>query len=224
MRFLIGDTETTGLGNSPKAVEMAWLEVDEDLNVLGEFSTLLDPEQPIEPGAQGIHGISADMVADAPTLYELQTIVLPELKIDTENPVILIAHNVKFDKKFFEPVFNISNTFCTLALIRNTHPSLPNHKLGTVKTELGLDGGQAHRAMGDVQTVHSLLKTVLPTTGRTLAQHCATPRRTVYKMPWGKHKDQDLASLPRDYRTWLLSLDIDQDLRDSLMKIRSIEL
>jgi DNA polymerase III epsilon subunit-like protein len=224
MRFLIGDTETSGLGAQAKAVEMAWIEVDEDLNILGQFASLIDPEQEIQPGAQAIHGIDADMVRDAPTLYELQTIVLPELKIDTENPVTLIAHNVKFDKRYFEPVFNIAHTFCTLALIRSTHPSLPNHKLGTVKEQLGLDGGQAHRAMGDVLTVHSLLKHVLPSTGRTLAQHCATPRRTVYTMPWGQYKDKALSALPRDYRTWLLSIDIDQDLRQSLMQLRSIEL
>ena len=224
MRYLIGDTETTGLANA-RALEMAWLEVDEDLNILSEFSSLIDPEQDIEPGAQRIHGIDAAMVADAPTLFELQTIVLPEMKIDVETPVVLIAHNVKFDKRFFEPVFNISSTFCTLALIRSTHPHLPNHKLGTVKEQLGLDGGAAHRAMGDVMTVHSLLKTVLPASGRTLAQHCATPRRTVYVMPWGKkYKGVPLVDIPRDYRTWLLSLDIDQDLRHSLMEIRKTEL
>jgi DNA polymerase-3 subunit epsilon len=224
MRYLIGDTETSGLGATARAVEMAWIEVDEDLNPLYEFSSLIDPEQEIQPGAQAIHGIDADMVADAPTLYELQTIVLPDLGVNVTDPIVLIAHNVKFDKRFFADVFPIQNTFCTLALVRSQRPNFPNHKLGTCREQLGLEGGTAHRAMGDVQTVHQMLKYLLPMTGRTLAQHCATPLRTVYTMPWGEHKGKALASLPRDYRTWLLSIDLDQDLRHSLMQIRKSEL
>ena len=185
---------------------------------------LLHPQIPPAPGAAAVPATPPDMVADAPTLDELLTIVLPEQGISLDGDVCLIAHNVKFDRRFYDPIFNVTHTFCSLALARQRYPNFPNHKLGTVKEQLGLVGGPAHRALGDVYTVHQFLLAALPATGRSLAQHCVTPLRTVFTMPFGEHKGKPLASLPREYRTWLLSVDIDPDLRHSLMQLRKAEL
>jgi len=217
LRYIIGDSETTGLSPQARAVELAWIEIDADLNILSEFSTLIDPGIPIEPGAMAIHGITEEMVAEAPTLEELLSEVLPG---PFEGPTTLIAHNVKFDKRFFEPIFQVEKTFCSLAFARLNFPEMPNHKLGTVKEFLKLEGGEAHRALGDVKTVHQFLKMALPMTGRTLHAHINTPTTTVFMMPFGMHKGKTLSSLPVEYRTWLLSSDIADDLRQSLMQLR----
>ena len=65
--YYILDTETTGL-SQPKAVEVAWIAIDEDLNVLDEQVHRVNPEKPIEEGAYAIHGISDADVADCPTI------------------------------------------------------------------------------------------------------------------------------------------------------------
>lgn len=217
MRYVIGDSETTGLGPQAKAVELAWLEVDEDFNILSEFSSLIDPGIPIEPGAMAIHGITAEMVSTVPTLEELLSEVLPG---PFSGSTTLIAHNVKFDRRFFEPIFQIEKTFCSLALARFVFPEMPNHKLGTIKEYFKLEGGEAHRALGDVKTVHQFLKMALPMTGRSLHEHLNTPATTVFTMPWGMWKSKPLHSIPVEYRTWLLSSDIADDLRQSLMQLR----
>lgn len=198
-------------------MELAWLEVDQDLNILSQFSTLLDPQIPIEPGAMAIHGITEEMVADAPTLEELLSEVLPG---PFTGPTILLAHNVKFDRRFFEPIFNIQATFCSLAFARLNFPEAPNHKLGTLKEFFKLTGGDAHRALGDVLTVREFLLTTLPMTGRTLHQLLNTPATKVWTMPYGLHKGKPLMDVPVQYRNWLLSSDIAEDLRQSLMQLR----
>lgn len=218
MRYAIIDTETTGLGPTAKAVEMAWVIIDDDLNILEEFESLVDPEIPIQPGAQAIHGISAEMVADAPTLDELINEVLDG---PYRGPTTVIAHRVVFDRPFFEPLFEITNTFCTLGYARKHFPRMPNHKLGTVKEFFGLAGGTAHRALGDVHTVHQFLCKVIPESGRPLSVHCGVQRQVIFDMPYGKHKGEALFRLPPEYRTWLLSSDIDPDLRFSLMQLRT---
>lgn len=219
MRYFIGDTETTGLKKA-KVVEIAFIEIDPDtFEIQQSWSSLIDPEIPIEPGAQAIHGITSEMVANEPTIEEYVGVIM---KGRLEGPCTLIGHNVQFDKPFFEPIMDVQQTFCSLSLCRRLFPTGPaNHKLGTMRDFLEIDGGEAHRAMGDVLTVHQMLRKVLPTTGKTLVQHLQVTAHTVYTMPWGEHQGKQLMDIPVQYRTWLLSINIDADLRRSLMQLRA---
>lgn len=220
MRYFIGDTETTGLKNA-RAVEIAFMEIDPiRLEPLQVWESLIDPEIPIEPGAEGIHGISSAMVADEPTIEEF---VQHRMGGRIEDECVLIAHNVKFDKPFFAPVMNVVKTFCTLEHCRRVYPAGPvNYKLDTMAEFLGVTAkGVAHRALGDVTTVLGILRITLPQTGRTLPEHLQVVAHTIYTMPYGAHKGKALADLPPSYRTWLLSVDIDDNLRRSLMQLRA---
>lgn len=223
MRVFIADCETTGLHNA-KAVEVAFVEVDpETLEIKQSWQSLIDPEIPITPGASNIHGIYDHHVLMAPTIEEFVSEIL---KGPLEGEAVLIAHNVRFDRPFFEPILSIKQAFCTLAFVRRLFPSGPpkgpeNHKLGTMAQYLELQAGEAHRAMSDVLAVHQMLVKLLPGTGKTLLQHLDIPRHTIYTMPFGEHKGQPLASLPQQYRTWLLTITIDADLRYSLMQLRA---
>lgn len=219
MRYFIGDTETTGLKRA-KAVEVAFVEIDpETLEIEQTWSSLIDPEIPIEPMAQSIHGITSEMLACEPTIEEFVGVILGGR---FEEPCTLIGHNVQFDKPFFEPVMNVVKTYCTLGLSRRMFPTGPeNHKLGTMKEYLKLEGGEAHRALGDVLTVHQMLKLLVPQTGRSLLDLLQVPAHTIYTMPWGEHAGKQLSDIPVGYRTWLLSVNIDEDLRRSLMQLRS---
>lgn len=83
MDFTILDTETASLHGG--VVEIAWLRINDKLEVIDEFQSLVNPERPIDPGAFAIHGISEEDVAWSPTLAMIAE------KITW--PVYMIAHN-----------------------------------------------------------------------------------------------------------------------------------
>ena len=74
-RWLIADVETTGVRTEDRVVEIAWIEVDNDLNIVDEVHSLIDPEMPIPAAASGVHHITDAMVADAPTISQFFEIV-----------------------------------------------------------------------------------------------------------------------------------------------------
>jgi len=90
MRFLLGDTETTGVGADDAVCEVAWAEIDEDFNILAQGASLINPGKPIHYAASAVNGITDAMVADAPTLEEYMVSVGHPLFGDD---VVFIAHN-----------------------------------------------------------------------------------------------------------------------------------
>lgn len=202
------DTETASLQGG--IVELAWLEVDKDLNILSEFRTLVNPERPIEPVAQAIHGISDDDVKDAPTIWGI-----PELAGIKQ----AVAHNWKFDQRMLGEAVQVESSLCTLALARRYIRGTTNHKLETLQRELGLPAQRSHSALGDVHTVRDLLLYLLPKTGldiETLFDRRAEPK-LLHRMPFGKHKSKRFDQIPPDYLDWLGSLpDLDKDLKLTL--------
>jgi DNA polymerase-3 subunit epsilon len=89
--LVILDTETTGLGGDDEIVEIAVI------NAQGEvlLDTLVKPTKPIPQGATWIHGITDEMVDDAPTFPE----IYPRLaKVLDGRPVGI--YNAAFDTAF----------------------------------------------------------------------------------------------------------------------------
>lgn len=222
MRFLICDTETSGLGPTRKAVEVAILEVDADLNIIQQWESLIDPECPIDEGAEFIHGISAEMVKDAPTMEEFVTHVMGG---QLEGELCVIGHNCQFDIPMLHPLGNLVWSVCTLELARAYVTGPANFKLDTLREYFEVPvQGVAHRAMADVMTTYELLKRILPLSGRTLEQHALTEERTIHVMVFGKHAGKSLFDLPLPYMQWLLALpDLDSNLRKSLEQARLLK-
>lgn len=220
IRYIIGDTETTGLEEDAGVCEIAWIEIDEDLNVVDRVHSLIDPQRPISPSASGVHGITNSMVHDAPTMAEFFEHFQPSIP---RSPVGLIAHNLNFDVRFFKPHFgSLDFSLCTLRLARHIWPDAENHKLQTLRYYLadeGLDGGDAHSALGDVETCLSVLRVVRDRFDLSLTDMAELSRKpiVVVKMPFGKHRGLKLDELPSGYVDWLLNkAEIDDDLRYSL--------
>lgn len=218
MKYLILDTETSGLGSKSGVVELACLQIDPDnLEVLGEFSTLCNPGVPIEAGAFAVHGISDADVADA---FPVEHVFKPE------GPTTVIGHNVSFDLRFLSKcIADLQGSLCTLALARQYITDAPNHKLGILAKHLNLETGKAHRALGDVYTTRNLLKYLIEKSGRSLVTHVkvATMPKIIHRMPFGKYKGQLLINIPKEYLEWFLKQEIDRDLRKSLetcLKVR----
>ena len=165
MRILIADTETTGLEPTAQICELAFLEVDEDMHVLYEFESLVKPSVPITPGASAVNGITDDMVADAPTIFDILTQHAPGYF----DNVSLCAHNASFDRRMLSPHWGITRAVCTYQLARRVWPRAPSHKLENLRTWLDLDVPHgAHRAMVDTIAVYELLSRILEETNQSL--------------------------------------------------------
>jgi DNA polymerase III epsilon subunit-like protein len=234
MRIFIGDTETTDLSADRRAIDLALIEIDEELNILGEAEALLNPQRPISAEASAVHGLYEADVIDKPTFEQWFA--------DTwggpiEGDCCLIGYRVAFDRPMIEPMFErMTHMWDVLTLAQTLVRDTKDHKLQTLREHFNLPGGPAHRAMGDVITTHQLLQVLLPMSGRPLTSHIATSFRFVHRMPWGKwgpggeaSKDPKgtlLIQVPAGYRNWLLdeAKDLDPHLRRSLEMLRETEI
>ncbi len=156
-RYAVVDVETTGLRPvADRIVEVACVLVDGDC-VVDRWSTLVCPGIAIPARATEVHGITSEMVADAPALSS----VLGELRERCEARVV-VAHYARFDLSFLHDL-HAEAAICTLKLARALVPEAPNHRNQTLRAFLRIDetmGEQlaAHRALDDaLVTAHVLI-------------------------------------------------------------------
>lgn len=221
MHYYIADTETVGLKPPPLPasglVEVAWIKVDEQLNILDEKYYRVNPECEIDPRASEVHGIYAADVQGCAPLRDV-------LKL--EYPATIVGHNCGFDYRFLQPHLEQEvTTICTLALARRYVKTSLNHKLGTLVEHLNLPKDQAHNALGDVKMTRHLLQWLMLNHSLNLAElgTQAHNDKLLHHMPFGRHKGTLLVSLPKDYVEWLLQQDIPEDLRNSLQHFNKIK-
>ena len=195
----IKDSETAGLSGG--VCELAWLKIDmSTLSIMERHCYRTNPERPIDPGATAIHGITDDMVADCPTVLE----VVSEFDFLTRG-VNFIAHNAAFDKRMLAGHVTAHSTLCTLDLSRQYIKGTSKHKLEVLQKELKLPVRQSHSALGDVLTVHDLLKVIMPLTGVDLQTlfHRASLPQMLRTMPFGMHRGKPFTKVPKSYRSWM---------------------
>lgn len=222
--WVIADTETPGLKIEGGICELALREIDPDtLETIGEIQSLIDCPGEIEPVAQSIHGISREMLEDAPTMDEFISI---EGYLDGAfdgRQIVMICHNAPFDVPRLHKIGDITSSICTLFHARRLWAKgdvVPDHKLGTLREHFGFPVNEAHRAMADVATTHRLLREIIAQSGgRTLRDFHATQDTTVHRQPWGKHAGTLMFELPPSYMQWLWAIpDLEKNLRNSLEK------
>jgi len=150
-KFVFMDTETTGLKfeYGGRLCEIA-LVVNQGGKDLAKYSTLINPQAFIPPQLTAIHGITNEMVANAPRFQDIALILAEYF----ENSVV-VCHNVDFDVPFVTSEFeNIGLkmpgiiTLDTLKFAR-THGCFSKNRLGTIIEELGFSAQGWHRAMAD---------------------------------------------------------------------------
>lgn len=95
-KAVVFDTETTGsYAGSDEILQISIIDVDE--NVL--MNTYVKPYFTEEwPGAQAIHGISPEMVKDAPYLHE----IIADIKAIFDATELIIGYNITFDVDFLK--------------------------------------------------------------------------------------------------------------------------
>ncbi|WP_428392904.1 DNA polymerase III subunit epsilon [Lichenicoccus sp.] len=130
-RTILFDTETTGLdpAGGHRVLEIAALELIDDLPTGRHYHVLIDPERDVPEDAAKVHGYTRAHLLGKPRFAE---IVDDFLAFIAEDP--LIAHNAPFDFGFLDaelrrlelPSLPASRMIDTLALARTRFPGLPN--------------------------------------------------------------------------------------------------
>lgn len=156
--FYVLDLETTGISpETDRIVEIAVVHVTPQGTIDREFSTLVNPG--CDVGPTHVHGITNQMVANAPTFDQVAPYVYAMI---AGAPVV--AHNAPFDvplltnelmrsglHTFGDPLPRID----TIELAKK-YLTLPNYRLGTCCKLLGIDLEHAHCALDDTRACAQL--------------------------------------------------------------------
>jgi DNA polymerase-3 subunit epsilon len=154
-RSVLFDTETTGLEPhlGHRVLEIAALELINDLPTGKHFHALIDPERDVPADAVRLHGFTNAHLAGKPHFAEIAEAMLAFF--DT-GP--LIAHNAPFDFGFLDaeldrlglPRLEPARMIDTLALARNRFPGMPN-SLDALCRRFGIDLSErsTHNALLD---------------------------------------------------------------------------
>lgn len=160
--YVILDIETTGgQFNKEGITEIAIYKYDGH-EIVDLFSSLINPEIPIQPFVVQLTGINNEMVQSAPKFFEVAKRI-----IEMTNDCVLVAHNAKFDYRILRTEFgrlgydfNVK-TLCTLALSKRVLPEQPSYSLGKLVRALGIPIADRHRASGDAMATLELFKMLL---------------------------------------------------------------
>jgi DNA polymerase-3 subunit epsilon len=127
---IVLDTETTGLSyQEDKIIEIACIEIKDQIPTGKKFHTFLNPQIRISAGAYETHGISESFLQDKP---RFKNIAKDFLNFIQQHP--LVIHNADFDLSFLnkelkdsglEPILK-TRVKDTLAIARDKFPGLQN--------------------------------------------------------------------------------------------------
>ncbi len=158
--FIAFDTETTGLwAPANRLVELAGVKFQLGKDRIDTFQSLINPERPIPEEVIGIHGITDELVADAPLVKP----VLERFIEFCEDDSILIAHNALFDISFIscelERVglkFGGNLILDTVDIFHRLYPGRMSYSLLSLVSQFHIAQTQEHRALEDAQLVRRL--------------------------------------------------------------------
>lgn len=161
--MLILDTETTGLSTNDEVIQVGIIDLDG--NVL--LNTLVRPTVPIAPEARSVHGITDEILADAPDFSDLYGPIAGLLR----NRYVL-AYNADFDRRLLEqtcatyglPPFEVAEWGCVIERYADFwgEGSKAGHyksqSLSTACDQQGISVDGHHEAVQDCQLTLELIK------------------------------------------------------------------
>jgi len=159
MKFAVLDLETTGHSSQDAILQVGLVVVSEELEIINTYTSFVKPGIPIPAFITGLTGIDESHVADAPSLDEMLTELIPLL-----NDTVLVAHNVGFDAGFLNQALDrcgylpfIGRRLDTIELLRILYPSITTYQLGAVSELFGVEHEQHHRADSDAMATALIL-------------------------------------------------------------------
>ena len=176
MIYSVIDVETTGLSatGGDRVLEIGIARLDEKGRIEPVLDTLVNPQRPVT--ATHVHGIDAEMVADAPLFRD----ILPLID-DVLAGTVISAHNAGFDLGFLREEYRRAGVklpfirpACTLIMARRYLASLPSKSLESCRRHLGISDEGAHNALADAMAAAALLR-------HFLRAHNAAPEAVTYR-------------------------------------------
>ena len=147
MREIVFDTETTGLDplSGDRMVEIGCVELVNRVPTGRTFHAYFNPQRPMPPAAEQVHGLSDAFLGDKKCFHE-HALELIEFLGDCP----LVAHNAQFDFGFLNyelgvcghPEVVLERMIDTLVLARRRHPGA-KHSLDALCMRYGID--RSHR-------------------------------------------------------------------------------
>ena len=160
MRQIVLDTETTGIGTEDghRIIEIGCVELENRRLTGRVFHQYIKPDREIDAGAQDVHGISAEFLADKPRFEEVAADFAEFIRGSQ-----LVIHNAAFDVGFMDAEFAripghpktadlCGKALDTLALAREKRPGQRNN-LDVLCRAFGVDNSnrELHGALLDAQ-------------------------------------------------------------------------
>lgn len=151
--YAVVDVETTGLARDDRIISAAVYRLDAQGNVEDHWYTLVNPLR--DPGPVWIHGLTSDMLQDAPLFKDIAGEFADRLA-----DRVLVAHNAIFDWQMIareyaraEVTAPVRQRLCTIALSKELNLPLPNHKLESLAAHFGVVQQRAHHALDDARVL-----------------------------------------------------------------------
>jgi DNA polymerase-3 subunit epsilon len=166
LAYTVFDTETTGFApdDGDEIVSIGAVRIVGGRLLRTEtFERLVDPGRAIPRTSTAVHGITRELVRDAPSLDE----VLPAFAAFAAGSV-LVGHNVAFDMAFLAAAQRRTGTMLTAPLLDTLlidgvlHPDHDAHTLEAMAERLGVDLVGRHTALGDALLTGEIFLRLLP--------------------------------------------------------------
>lgn len=163
-KYVVVDLETTG--NSPKKgdkiIQFAAV-IIEDGKITEEYSSLINPQQPIPAFIEELTGLNDEMVKGAPLFSEIA-----EKAANLLDGAYFVAHNVLFDLSFLQEELIASghegfygHVLDTVELARILFPTSDSYKLSDLALQEGFAHDRPHQADSDAYVTAELFLTFL---------------------------------------------------------------
>lgn len=188
-----------------------------------EWSTLVKPPVPISAGATGVHGITNEMVENAPKWEDLAKNIAHGFQ-----NCDFSGYSVKFDMRVLDAEMKRVRVEWTYKGARLLDPYKlwikvrPRTLAGCLKEHVGREPTQAHRARGDVIDARDALLGVLAKYKDEIPETVQGLHDYAFKEPhfidsdglfvwvegvptcnFGKHKGVAMANMPKHYFRWI---------------------
>jgi DNA polymerase III epsilon subunit family exonuclease len=165
LEFVAFDTETTGIwAPAHRLVEIGAIRFGLESTQTERFSSLINPDRSMPKEVIAIHGITDDMVADAPSA----STVLEQFR-EFCGSAVLVAHHSVFDISFVAcelkragMTFGDNLILDTIDLHQRLSPRLRSYSLLSLVSHYGLAQSQEHRALADAEFVRQLVLKAKP--------------------------------------------------------------
>ena len=182
--YSVIDIETTGNGYKGQKITEISIFTFDGKHIVGEFTSLVNPEQNIPAFITNLTGIDNAMVRNAPKFYEIAKKVA-ELTQDT----IFVAHNVNFDYNIIQAEFKSlgfdfkRKKLCTVRLSRKIIPGLNSYSLGAICSSEKIPINGRHRAKGDAEATTELFRRLIERDDEFIINSFLNPRSRQATLP-----------------------------------------